>query len=258
MSKGTGLRRRVRVPLLLLGTLLALSACEVRADLVISEDGSGTFEYSIAIENDFLEAFGKGDRDLLAEMEEKAGETPFPVETERFETADGKGVRISYTFDSIPDLEQKMASGEGKEGALITDAEITNSKVGWTFEAVGGGESPAGGVPIDADELAKIMDIRLSVTLPGPDPQGNADKTEVVGDSARFTWNLPPGTSDITLKATTNYPPEESGLVADVLEERSAGGTGDSSRFIALIALAGAAAALATFLLSRRRSVPLS
>lgn len=239
-------------------TLLVLSACEVRADLVITEDGSGTFEYSIAIENEFLEAFGKGDRDLLAEMEEKAEDTPFPVETERFETDDSKGVRISYAFDSIRDLERKMAAGEGREGALLTNAEITNSKAGWTFDAVGGGESPAGDIPIEADELAKIMDIRLSVTLPGPDPRGNADKMEVVGDAARFTWDLPAGMSDITLEASTNFPPEESGLVADVLEERSSGGSGDSSRFIALIALAGAGAALVTLLASRRRSAPLS
>lgn len=248
------MKRKLFLPVLMIAGLLLLAGCEIRADLVIAEDGSGTFVYSIAIENEYLEMFGQGGRDLLDEMEAKAQTTPFPVTTSRFETEDMRGVEISYDFDSIEDLEEKMASGEGSEGALITEARITNTEAGWTFEALGGQETGSGDIPLDPAELAEIMDIRLSVTLPGPSPAGNADRTQVVGDSARFTWNIPPGKSNLALEASTNYPVGESGLVGAASGDELSNGTRGAA-WVAVVTLCAAVAALTAFTtMWRRRS----
>ena len=199
--------RRV-VALLALACLL-LVGCKTRAELVVKPDGSGTFTTIAEIENRLLEALGE-EGDPFAQAERSAQDSPFPVETERYETADGRGIRASYSFSSIEELNERLASvdEEQRQSGLFQDGSIEVNDEGWHFEATGGAPGAEEQIPIDPDELAKLIDARFVVVLPGDEGENNADSTERVGeDSVRYEWVMTPGQSDVRLMAQSVLPP---------------------------------------------------
>lgn len=195
--------------LLLSLCLLVLSGCRTLTVLVVNPDGSGTFTSEIEMENRYFRLLAQ-EGDPIAALEENAASASFPVETERLDTERSKGLRATFEFTDIDDMKEKFAELNTEEtggSTLFADATIGEEDTGWVFDAQqeGGSEAEATEEFLDPEELKKIIDASVQVTLPGAEGDTNATEVTVDDDSTTFIWELDPG-SAAQLSAHTLIP----------------------------------------------------
>ncbi|MGH2727880.1 MAG: LppM family (lipo)protein, partial [Actinomycetota bacterium] len=182
---------------------LALSACELRAEIAINEDGSGTVGMVFAVEPQMLQFFnqtGLG-ADPFAELRSDLADDPVAWEVDEFNEGSLNGIRAVFSFASVDDLIDKMAALDGSgggEGAL-KDFTIARRGNGWVFEgrsADAQEELSNGQIPIPLDQLATMVKVQFRVTLPGKAASHNADEVTSSGGRTTFIWK-----PDITSRA---------------------------------------------------------
>lgn len=223
-----------RTIVLALGGLLALSACEMSADLTVKHDGSGTFGFSFLMEEALASQIPGGDP-----FESFRSGLPSGMDWTVDEVTEGgmRGVRASFPFVSVADLQAKMAALDAAEGSAPggfgENFRLEQTSGGWVME--GTGEAPSssmgsglgapglgaprlgapglgapGDVPpgfeqsFDPAALAALIDVSMRVTLPGKAVSTNATETIAAGDSTTFVWAIDlSSTSPMHMTAST-------------------------------------------------------
>lgn len=213
-----------RMMLITAALAVVLAGCEMSADVTVNEDGSGTFGFSLAMEEAMLEQLPGGGNPLDGFREEFVND-PVPWAFEEINEGDLRGMRATLAFSSIDDLRSKMqllAEAEGgSPGGFDDTFRIERTDTGWSLQATGegpgadlgggfGGDVPSG-VPgletpgFDAGALAELFDVSMRVTLPGTSVSTNATETIVNGGSTTFVWKLDVSSSaPVGMTATTS------------------------------------------------------
>lgn len=188
--------------------LLLLAGCRTETILVIEEDGSGTFTSEVEIENRYIKLLSE-EGDPIEALQANAENVSFSVETERFATDNSEGLRASFEFSDVEDMKAKFAelnTGQDGSSALFADATIQEDTNGWMFEAAQpGGLGAEAEQIISPEELRKVLDSSVQVTLPGRAGDNNATKVSGSSGATTFAWELVPGTA-AQLSARTVIP----------------------------------------------------
>ena len=167
------------------------------------QDETGSFTIFIGLDDemrDLASQFGGDDTSIVDQL---TAQTPPGFESEPYSEDGFEGVRLSATFDSIDDLNSKLAgAGTDETGAvganLVNDFSLTHEGDEFHFSAnlagvdqglndaigeAGGGDMLSG---FDPGMLSDAFDVRFRLTLPGSIKDNNADT--VNGNT--LTWNL--------------------------------------------------------------------
>lgn len=200
-------RRRLFV---LAAIALSLSACELRAEIAINDDGSGTVGMVFAVEPEMLEFYGQTGlgADPFAELRADLADDPVSWEVDEFSEGGLKGIRAVFPFASVDDLLDKMTALDGSGGGegAIKDFTIERQSGGWAFSgrsADAQEELSNGQIPIPVDQLASILNIQFRVTLPGQAASHNADEVTSSGDRTTFVWKPSVTSKTVELRAAT-------------------------------------------------------
>ena len=213
MNIGSG---RFRLLLLSVVSALLLTACEFRvfADMVIEADESGTFTVELSMDAALASLAGDefGDELPIGEDVLPDGWSTEVVSDDGFE-----GIRATVPFESLTGLRGVLSAlvATGSEstdlglldflaGALPTREDDT-FRFDLTIPADLAGlgddlaESP---VPVDLAMIDQVLDIRISVMLPGDIVSHNAD----LHTGNLLVWNLSLTDSGRTLEAESRLP----------------------------------------------------
>lgn len=209
MKIGSG---RFRLLLLSMVGALLLSACEFRifADLVIEADESGTFTVELSMDDALASLAGDefGDGSPIGEDILPEGWSTTVVSEDGF-----TGIGATVPFESLTGL-QAVLSALAVSGGQSTDLGLLDFlavalptregdtfRFGLTIPAVlegllgdGLAESP---VPLSPSMLDQVLDIRISVMLPGEIVSHNAD----LNAGNLLVWNLSLADPGRTLEA---------------------------------------------------------
>lgn len=197
-----------RWPLLLALVAVLTSACQVRlaTDIAVGGDGSGTFEFAVAIDEELARDLRDAGLEPLAGLEQvDEGSAGWEV-TEETPEDGGLGVRLRGTFDDPEELRElaselhrqldadDMRVHDGLRLERRDDGSVALSgRVGLRLPAAPGAEGQ--GVSFDADDLERLIEERgdefvrydVRVTLPAAPVEHDAD--EVDGNS--LVWHAP-------------------------------------------------------------------
>ena len=203
------MRRRLLMVLAALAAVVLLSGCEVKASLVLKDDGSGTFTYAVGIDKDFLARMEPGS-DPLGSMRRNAEAQPYKVVLADYETDKLKGLRATFDFSNIDDLQQKLSANKRASQGQTTSAfafdvlGLSRTKDGWKLSANAGVSSQANQqLPFDREQLRKLLDAEFTATLPGHAAANNAATVSYGKSGTTFSWNLLAGEGNLDLNAET-------------------------------------------------------
>ena len=199
-----------RILLALAALALALSACEVRAEIAINEDGSGTMGMVFAVEPEIIQALTQSgfDADPFAELRADFADDPIPWTVEDFTEGRLTGIRATFAFASTGELLDTLEALDADEDAdaPIKDFTIARRAGGWVFEgrATDPQEEVAGGsFPIPTDQLAELLKVQFRVTLPGRAAKHNANEVASGGGKSTFIWTPDVMSKSVALRAAT-------------------------------------------------------
>lgn len=210
--------------------VVALGACEARAEIEVKNDGSGTFGFSFLIDKQTLGLLeglpGGGLADPFDEFRSDIGGAPVPFDVDEFSEDGGKGIRATVRFKSIDELKALMKQFEDEADSPFATGDATFGDFvlerrgdGWSFTADSeppdlgdlgdlgglGGEGVPGFNPA---ELAGLLKMSIRVTLPGRSISTTASSVERKGGSTQFTWTQDlSATGPTRLIATTEAAP---------------------------------------------------
>lgn len=198
------LRRRFRLVVLGVLTLLVLCACNTGSQIVVHPDGSGTFSTVLTVQGTAGEA-------LYQSVVKAEARGKVPLKVTRYANGSESGAQIAAPFKSLNDL-SALGKNLGSSTGLAGVAVARNSS-GWTFVASsdGGLVRPPGsatgstGGPIDGSQLAGLIHMSVSVELPGAPGRTNADAVTSTATMSRFVWNLTAGRTAADLSAATTF-----------------------------------------------------
>lgn len=204
---------------------MVLSACEIRAEIEVEEDGSGTFGFVFGMEEALFGSLPPGMDPLASARRDLAGD-PIPWRVEDFRENGLRGFRATVAFDSVEQLLamlEQQAQADGQALFATGDDAFVLERVaggGWRFAATGEGPSdldanPFGGqggspsfggdfgdpatdfggdlsftpqmpdLPAGADTILRL---EFHVTLPGDAADSNADEVRRSGGGSTFVW----------------------------------------------------------------------
>ncbi|HVL91268.1 MAG TPA: hypothetical protein VM841_13625 [Actinomycetota bacterium] len=199
--------------------VLALGACEARAEIDVNDNGSGTFGFAFFIDKQFIalmEGFGgRQGEDPFGDFKSGLDDSPVPFQIEEYSENGGRGIRAKVPFKSVDDLrtimkevDQGDAQGSplGGGGPGFGTFTLEQRGGGWYFESLsdapdlgdlgdlGSGEG-GGEAPFDPAQIASLLKISFRVTLPGRTVDTTADEATSKGGKTTFVWN-----ADLTSK----------------------------------------------------------
>jgi hypothetical protein len=233
----------IRRTVLLVALALIATACQIRFDtsVVVNEDGSGSFTIEIGLDEEFRQLSESSDD--TSDPTEGFDEIPDGWTSEPFTDGKFEGVRVSTDFNSLEDLNTRLAQlnelsteEEGSPTDLFQDMSIEESGGTFTFRAGAEGlaesvlsDDEGGFEGLDPSALfGELFLIRLLVTLPGEPGEHNAD--ELVENT--FIWNI--------------------GLDDEGSEFIATSSTGGGLNALVIVLLIVAVAAVAMYLLAKR------
>ena len=237
------------IPLVVLAVLL--SSCTIRFDVntTIRGDGSGTLALEVGFDEEFRR-FAEDNGGSTLEFTGDLEDVPPGWSAVEFSRDGFEGMRISVEFDSIADLDARLAefaetSGDSTPLTLVETSGLTRNGHGYDFQtkisnleegltAVAGGAGGDGDFTFDGPDPAAlfgdVFKIRYILTLPGEITSDNADS--ISGNT--LTWNI--GISDD----------------GRVLTASSSGG-GDSFPILAIVAVIAALIVAFVFIQAGKR-----
>lgn len=188
---------------------LLLSGCTMRAwfDIDVAEDGSGTFDVTMAFDEEFqalMEQDAEEEIDWTdPESWEQTGDgglapDGFPDEAEvRAYTEDGfEGFTVSMAFESVEEFEAMIEemNEDGSDDAFpfqltTTDGRFELSTNGEIFESADDELSGEDSDMIPEEMLSNLFDIQVRASLPGELISHNADE---VTENGTLVWRVDP------------------------------------------------------------------
>lgn len=129
--------RRFLVALGLLA--LALTACELRAEINVNPSGSGSMGFEFGIEKSLLQAIpGAAGQDPFAQATKDLGNDPVAWKVERFDKGGLAGIRATFQFSDIADLLRKaeaLNQSGSSQGPGFKGLVLGKTASGWEFRA---------------------------------------------------------------------------------------------------------------------------
>jgi hypothetical protein len=208
-------RSRPVVLLALLAVVLGGCRLGVRAEVEVERDGSGTASIVFELDRALLAELDELGVDPTAELTAAAARAPGWELTRR--SADGD-LTVTLSRDAtepgtLADAFEELTGGLAEaDPALLIDLDLAVDEDG--ASTLGGTAQlrpPIGpGVVLDdpdalaafEEQVADTVDASLTVTLPGPVEEDDADRRE----GRTLTWDLEPG-EERTVTATASAPP---------------------------------------------------
>lgn len=198
------MRRSMTCAVLMLS--LFLTACEMRAEVSVNEDGSGTLGFVFGLEPMFARAFPPGTESPVDMFRDELKSSGAPWSFSKLDEPSLKGLRATMPFRDTEDLRERLEDLAEQDGTFFGSGDSLDTGIvlqqldgGWSFR--GRGVTPAGrdmeetgidpstmmaGMP--EEDLNKAFRFEFHVTLPGQVLSHNADEIERVGDRTRFVW----------------------------------------------------------------------
>jgi hypothetical protein len=206
--------------LALLAVLLAGCRLGIGAEVEVERDGSGTAAVAFDLDPELLDELDELGVDPTAELTAAASQVP---EWDLIRTVDEDGsLQVTLTREAVdPDalteaFEELTAGLTDDDPALLVDLDLAVDDEGAaTLSGSAQLRPPVGpGVVLDDEAAATEFDARvaeavdavLTVTLPGPIEDDDADEV----DGSTLTWRLPVG-QERSVMATSAPPPWWSG-----------------------------------------------
>jgi hypothetical protein len=188
--------RRFFVGWAILALAALLGGCELRADVNVDDDGSGTVGVTALVEPQYLGLLSAPGGDPFAEMKKDFADDPVDWKVQDIKEGSSRGIYASFHFTSIKDLKSKTeamqtASGSGSDTGLQQFTLKRDGSNSWTFEGrpenvqeqIGSGNSS-----IPADQLASLLKLQFRITLPGRARSSNAARSSTSGGRTTFVW----------------------------------------------------------------------
>lgn len=187
---------------------LLLSGCTMRAwfDIDVSEDGSGTFEVTMAFDEEFQalmeqetdEEIDWTDPESWEETEGSGfspGDFPEGAEIRPYTEDDFEGFTVSVPFDSLEEFDEMVGEmQEDSEDAFpfqitSTDGRFELTTEGEIFESADDELSGEDTDMIPEEMLSNLFDIQVRASLPGELISHNADE---VTEDGTLVWRVDP------------------------------------------------------------------
>ena len=188
---------------------LFLSACELRAEISVNDDGSGTMGVTFGIEPELLQLMQQEQpgEDPFAEMKADLANDPVPWKVEDFMEGRLRGVHATFPFTSVADLlkkVQKLNEDSGESPTGLEDFTLKRDGGGWVF---GGTSTDVGQQSEDfslpPEQLEKLVKLQFRVTLPGKVSSSNADRITSSGGRTTFIWKPSVNEKSVAFQAKT-------------------------------------------------------
>jgi hypothetical protein len=206
---GEGRMRRFFVGGAILALGLFLSACDLRAEISVNDDGSGTLGVTFAIEPEYIQLMQQADptSDPFAEMKADLADDPIAWKVRDITEGRLRGVHASFAFKSVDDLLAKVRDLNEDSGEAPTGFEgftLKRDGGGWVFSGTSTDvQSQTEDFPIPPEQLASLVKLQFRVTLPGKAASHNADETTSSGGRTTFVWTPSVNQRSVAFKATT-------------------------------------------------------
>jgi hypothetical protein len=217
-----------RLALSLVALVLLLSACELRFELDLNDDQSGTFMFVVGVDPEFLAIARQGGANPF---DERALERELPpgVDVEPYLAGELQGVRLRFHFDDLADLREKAAE-LARRSSLLLPGGAAGASIPSGFERLSLTRKPEGGwrlrmraqspgleavegLPIDREQLRRLLAVELHVVLPGRSRSSNATRVVRRGDKTEYVWHPDPTAArPVTLVAETNPAPRSAAI----------------------------------------------
>jgi len=130
--------------------MVVLSACEIRAEINVNDDGSGTFGFVFGMES-LLFGTLPSDVDPIAQARQELQSDGLPWEIEDYRAEGLRGFRATLPFRSLDHLKQMMAEQAratgssafdvGEDGDFVLEKDASG---GWIFRATGNTDLASG------------------------------------------------------------------------------------------------------------------
>ncbi len=201
--------------------VVALAACDTRAEIVVNPDGSGTF--GLAVTNASGGLATQPIAELMDLLKEDMAEGPVEWNFEDIDRSGEHGFRATMPFVDTDDLRQKLRTlGEqqgfaGQREVLGEDFVIERVAGGWSLRASGITSSMnaldgAAGPILDEGTrklLERMFRFEFRIALPGYALDSNAHEVSRSGARTTFVWRSSQfATGPVQLRAhTTNEAP---------------------------------------------------
>jgi len=190
--------------------MVVLSACEIRAEINVNDDGSGTFGFVFGMES-LLFGTLPSDVDPIAQARQELQSDGLPWEIEDYRAEGLRGFRATLPFRSLDHLKQMMAEQAratgssafdvGEDGDFVLEKDASG---GWVFHATGNTDlasglgdlsNPLGENPFESpsfgadfgDPSLDLSDEELGFTSPFGDPSALPSELDVV---LRFEFHV--------------------------------------------------------------------
>lgn len=226
----------MRKMLIVLASLaVALSACEMRAEIDVQANGSGTLSMVLGLPKNLGPLAGITGVNPLDSIREQARSAPFPVTVEDYENNRVSGFRMSIPFRDTEDLKDKLlqmqqldAFGAGNPFAdLPSDLPsefsdfqeelpdpseslrnmVLECSAGACRFVLGAATLPVGegleGLQELTEGILSLIDVQFRVSLPGRPGETNATAFEKGCDRTTFIWKASMSSSPSELTAET-------------------------------------------------------
>ncbi|HJR18773.1 MAG TPA: hypothetical protein VJ922_03550 [Actinomycetota bacterium] len=187
-----------RTVLVIAAMALALSACEVRAEIAVNDDGSGTFGMVFAMDPAMLALIGESGlgNDPFEDLRRDLADDPVVWDVDEFTEGTLTGIRATFRFASIDDLLDKTEAMKSPEvnDSVLEDFSIAREGGAWMFE--GRALDPQEEIsnsdfPIPGEQLATFLRFQFRLTLPGRAADHNADEVKGGDGRTTFVWTPP-------------------------------------------------------------------
>lgn len=198
--------RRILLCLALL--TLALSACELRAEIEVNDNGSGTFGFVFGADPQMRGFLAQAGEDPFAELRRDLADDPVPWTVTEFAEGDLTGVRATFPFDSVEQMKSALEALDqdpSNNGAAFRDFRLERSGEDWVFHASSDLQSSFGAdaPPIPVEQLATLLRLQFRVTLPGKAASHNADEVTRSGGRTTFIWKPTLSATAVSMDART-------------------------------------------------------
>jgi hypothetical protein len=196
---------------------LMVSACDLRAEISVNDDGSGTMGVVFLVEPQYLSLMSQSGVDPFAEMKTDLANDPVPWKVEDLKEGASRGVRATFPFSSVEELQRRVEelgrdSGSSSSTGIEEDFTLTRKAGGWAFEGKSTDvqEQTGEDFPIPAEQLATLVTLQFRVTLPGRAASNNASETTSSGGRTTFIWK--PSVNDRSVNFVANTTAAGSGF----------------------------------------------
>lgn len=261
------MRRRLVFGAGALVAVVLLTGCNLSSKIVVQPNGAGTYSVVMTVPD----GPSHPGQALYQAVQQGAAHSVIPVSVTPYTAGGSSGVRTTFNFKSLADLNaESRALATGGGGAI--GVTLTRDSSGWHFGAstqslltppssLHAGET---GGAISATSLTSSLSVQVVVQLPGAPGHSNAKTVTHSSSSSTFTWNMGPGQAGGVLQASTTFVGNQSSvalssarthLVSQSARATVSHGAGSSGGLVLVVVLVAVVACLALGGLYLRRRV---